>query len=470
MVIFVALFTFSVASWAETKISPQFVVERVLGEGREAKQIDLREREAAAGLFDVRGLYDWTVSGSYNYEDSRSVNLSGLSNVRDLTSNWSLVNSKRLPTGTIFSLAYGRIQQNSVFRSFGNQSNRSPYVVYDEAKISVSQDLLGNFFGIAERSNLRSAERKVEAAGLQRKEEQEALVLVALGKFWDTYVARESLNEAMNQRSKYEALVKEVEQKARLGFANPGDLPKARAEFAAQVRNVKSASFHYLRNLEDLLTTMRFDEREVKLEVSQELPPLPRMEEPSVDGLRQVEANRVFFESAQMTKSATDISVRFPELKLVASASYTGSEPTAGKAFSAVTGGDSPKYSIGLVLNYRFFSDQYLASQTRADVGMERAYHNLAQAKERLTSDNRVVMDQVRFAHASALSAIEAMEQWERAVRAQESSYRQGRLDFSQLIQDYNAYYRARSEKIRAIGDYQIALHRYAAGVDQLVK
>jgi outer membrane protein TolC len=463
---------FSAAAQAkEIPLSPQFVVDRILTEGRRARSIELDALDAYTAYYDVFSAYDLAFTGRGTYENSRIQQLSGGGNLQDRTSIYTVGISKRIPTGTTIGLGFTRTMQNSVFRAT-TTSLRPSYVVYDYGEVTLTQDLLGNFFGIAERKNNQAARDLLASSDLAKKEAQEALVLDALKLFWDTYVARESLREAIAQREKYEALVKEVQNKSRLGFSAPGDLPKARAEYGAQVRNVKASSFTYLSSLDALLTAMRMEDadRDVRFEVKEELPPLPTMLMPKVEDLRQVKVYRTAFESLDLAKRATELSVNWPELKLIGSAGATGLESTSSRAFSSMTKADRSRYLVGLEMNYKFFSDGNKASLNRTMVGAERAFNTYLLSKETQRQDLSTVMESVRYTYAAALSSIDELKEWENAVKAQESSYRQGRQDFSQLIQDYNRFFQAKSQRIRAIGNYHIALHAYAAAVDELVR
>lgn len=470
MLLLSLLLPFSAAA-AEIRVDPQFVVNRILGEGYQSKTIDLTAQSAFTDYYTTYGLYDWSLAASAGYVDSRAQTLSGGGNLRDKTSIWSLNLSKRIPTGTTFGLDFSRTLQNSTYRP-GSTALRPSYGVYDVGELSLKQDLLGNFFGIAERKNLRVAEQKIESAQMIQKESQEQLVLDSLKLFWDTYVAKESLREAVSQRDKYDALVKEIQSKTRLGFVNPGDLPKALAEYGAQVRNVKTSSFNYLENLDKLVTAMRLDEneRDLRFEVREDLPALPVMVAPPLEELRSVKVSQTLSDAAELTKRASDISADWPELYLEGKAGYTGLESTQGKAFASMTSGNHPTYSVTLNLNYKFFSDTNKATKNSAGVAYEQAFNNLLSQKDEQKRLLTNAMERVRLTHVAAVSAIDETAQWEKAVREQERSYRQGRLDFSQLIQDYNSYYRSRATRIRAIGDYHIALHAYAASIDQLVR
>lgn len=466
------VFAAAPARSAPLRVNPQFVIDRILSQGRDARTIELDRLKADSFVYQARAAYDWIFSGNASYENSRAQFLSGGGNLQDKTSIWAASMEKRIPTGTIFKLTFSRTLQDSIFRpNTTSSSSRSPYAVFDDAELALTQDLLGNFFGLAERRANHAAEQAVEAAELNKKDQLESLVLSSLQQFWNAYVAKESLRDAIQQRDKYEALVKEIEGKARRGFVNPGDLPKARAEYGAQVRNVKTASFNYIDAVDKLFTAMRIEApaEAIEFQVDEELPPMPMMVAQSVDRLRAVESADLAFQAASETKRAADLS-SLPSLQLVGKANYTGLEPTQSKAFATLTDGAHPKYSIGLLLSYRFFSDKTRTDQNDANVGYEKALNTLLKAKEDQTRILKTSMEQVRLSYAAAASAIDEAKNWAETVKEQERSYRQGRLDFSQLIQDYDSFYRSRSTRIRAIGDYHIAINAFAAANDRLVE
>lgn len=454
---------------AEVRITPQTVVSRILSEGRDARSIELDALSAYTQYYSVGAAYDLGLSARASYEDNRLVTISGGGNLRDKTTIWSAVLSKRIPTGTVFELGYNRTLQDSTFRT---TSLRAPYAVYDLAEITVTQDLLGNFFGIAERRNLEAAQELLDSSALLKKEKQEELVLSSLKLFWDAYVARESLREANNQRDRYEALVKEVQSKSRVSIASPGDVPKAKAEYAAQVRNAKEAWYTYSTTLDRLLTAMRMDsnERNVEFEFKEEFPSLPTMVAPQVESLRAISIQKTLYDAADLKSKSVELSAEWPELKLIGSAGYSGLAGSHGDAFSSVRGRDHPSYLVALELSYKFFSDGRKASLNDALVGVESALNSLEKTKEDMRQALNAAMEYVRYTYAAVNSADEEMKQWDAAVKAQERLYKQGRLDFSQLIQDYNSYYRSRSSRLRALGDYHIALHSYSAAIDELVK
>lgn len=460
----------SIASQAEVlKITPQFVVERVLSQGRDAKNIEFEALKAYYPLSLVLSIYDLKFDGSVSYEMSRARVIGGGGNDQDKTTIWTTLLSKKTSTGTTFSLGYDRTLQNSIFRT-GSTSTRTPYAVLDEAEFTIKQDLMGNFFGIVDRRAEEVARQNIYVASLQKKENQEQLVVTALQLFWDTYVAKETLRENINARNKYEEVVKSIEEKTRTGFSDPGDLPRARAEYETQKKNVKEASFQYISLMDRLFTMMLLPPRdEIVFDVPVEVPPLPPLTKKEISSLRSVRAAEISATNAELEKRAADLGA-LPSLSVFGRANYTGLESLASRSFADVTANRYPEYEVGLNLSYNFFSEGTKGNQQLKGVLYEQSLNNLAKTKE--TEDNHLLetLEKVKARYAVAVSAIESVKFWEQAVKAQERSFKQGRVELSTLFTDYRSYYEAQSVRTKAIGDYHISVNELAAARDVLIE
>ena len=458
---------------AETVLSRQMVIDKILSDSRESRRLDLNQQSAYTAYYRTFGAYDFTLGGRVGYLESKIRYLSGGGNLEDDTATYGLTLSKRLPTGTLLGIDYTRQRQNSSLRANQNFGGRNPLVVYDVGNFTLTQDLLGNFLGVAERELRTSAELSLQTAELAKVENKETLVLSTLTMFWNAYVAQQTLQEANFQKDKYEELVKEIQNKNRLAFVMPGDLPKAKAEYGARVRLVKNASYEYARTLELLLTALRMQDTShtVRFDVqAEDIPPLPTLVMPIVDNLRAVQAAEKSFESANLTQKSLERTNTYPDVKFVAAVGLTGLGNNSRLALSDFGSTDYNQWSAGITVSYRFDSDLYRGNINEARVNSDLAFNSLGKQKEDSRQQIGVAMEQVRFTYAAAVSALDEFKNWSDALKAQEANFRQGRVDFSQLVIDYNSYYQSRITRLQAIGNYHIALDTYSSAVDDLLK
>ncbi len=470
---FLILF-FAVTATAEPKqplkVSPQFVVAELLSEGRQAKEVTLNAEQSEVALHRALAIFDLSLNGSTSYEYNKSATLSGIGNLEDKTTVWKVGLAKKTPTGTTIGLGYTRTRQDSVFRP-NSTSSRPPNVYLDDGQFSITQDLLGNFFGIVDRANVNVARRNVEQADLLKKENLEDLVLQGVRLFWQTYVAKETLRESLAARDKYATLVKDVERRSHLGFTDPGDLPKARAEYEGQASTVKQASLDYLQLTDQLFTLLnrKADQYEIQFVADRELPPVPNLARKDSTELRKVQAGTIALENAAVARKVAGFS-GLPTLQFVGAVDYTGLETTRGQAFATMTSGVSPKVSVALQMTYNLFSEGTRATIQEQEINYMLQEVTLSRTKDELTDTLKAAAEKVQATRSIAENSTRALKFWEETVRARERSYRQGKVDFSQLILDYDSYYKAQSLRTKAIGDYNIALNEFAAANDHLIE
>lgn len=470
-IIFLAVyFLLSGNAFAVIKITPQFVVNKVLTDGRDVKNIDYEARKADLPLSQARAIYDWQLTSKVSYELSRFESMLGPTNLQDRTTVWNAAMTKKIPTGTTFTLAYTRTFLDTIFNP-SSTVTRPSFEVGDEVNFTLKQELSGNFFGIVDRYNEKVALQNTYVAALNKKESQQDLVLQSIRLFWQTFIAKESLRDAIAAREKYNTLVVRLTGKSQSGFANPGDLAQAKAQYQAQESSVKEASYSYLSSLQKLFVAMRMNEsaQETILDIPEEIPSMPAFSEADISGIRKVKSAQVTYENAEIEYRASKLA-GLPELNLVGKANYNGIDRQQDRSFADMTSGYHPKYYIGLELSYRLDSDLIRGQQAYKTVAYEQAQNNLLKIKEEQENTIFTTAQKVRSSYGSAISATEAAKYWEQAVREMEVSYRQGRIDTSAIIQAYGNYYRALSVKTKAIGDYQISLNEYAAIKNKLVE
>jgi hypothetical protein len=92
------IFSNGLTQAAEIRLDPQFVVNQILGEGRDAKEVEYKAQAAYTDYYNNYAAYDWQFDGSSTYEDSRKQILSGGGNLRDKTSIWAATLKKSIPT------------------------------------------------------------------------------------------------------------------------------------------------------------------------------------------------------------------------------------------------------------------------------------------------------------------------------------------------------------------------------------
>lgn len=455
----------------EITLTQKDVAELVLKQGSKTKEVNLTYQQYRLAPALALSAYDWNLTAESGFEYDKQATLMTSSNPIDAKYEryrTTVGLSKSFTTGTLLGVEASRLSQK--FSTDGVIPNPPPgEQTLDIAGISLEQALLGNFFGVADRGIVNSAELTYQANNINRANELESVVLDAISQFWNTYVAQESFQESVNSRDRYKKLVDAVKRKTSLGYSNPGDLPQVQAEFETREQSVKRNSATYLQNLENLITLLGLEPgTEIKFSVPQVIPPVPKLAAKNIEDLRTVRSQKLRVEAAEEALKAAQ-SNSYPTLNFVGRVYTSGVDEQSENSYSELVSGTKPKYYMGLRFQYNFGSDiqneQVINKKLAKDLEATRLSRmNLESADIEAQAQRKV-----QSTYAVAVSAEKQKAFRERASQELNRSYNQGRTDISILITAMNNFFDAEVAYIRAVGDYATALNEWAAARDELI-
>jgi outer membrane protein TolC len=444
------------------------VAELALSQGYKTKQVNLKYQQLKLPLVETLAKYDWTLDVATGLQIDKSAHLLTSPNKNDDRYdqyNTTFGVKKPFSSGTLLGVNASRLSQ----RQDAATSTAPDEQTLDNAGISLEQSLLGNSFGIADRATLNSADYTYKAQEVQRANELEDVVLEAIRQYWATYVAQENFKESVASRDRYKKLVDSVKRKSSVGYANPGELTQAQAEYEVREQTVKVTSTAYLTGLENLIFLLDLPPgSEIKFDVSSELPPVPKLAELKVEELRAIRSQKLKVQAADENLTAFK-SNSYPTLNLVGKAYTSGVDESAEGSYSELMSGKKPLYYIGLRFNYYFGSDvqneRIIASKLQKDL----EDINLRQATLNATDVEGQNARRVQAFYAVAISAEKARSFREKAVNELTRTFNQGRTDISILIDAMNKFFNSEVIYSQAVGDYQTALNEWAASRDELI-
>ncbi len=455
------------------RLTPQLVVDRVLNLGLQRQVLDANLVSAELPIFQAKAAYDFRLMAETNYEVNRGDTMNVIANNEEDKNFSALLGlSKQLGSGTDLRINYRRSSVASLLNPFAQNQGFPSTRTLDSFSLELEQDLLKNAFGRDQRLQVKTAQKSYLRAQKERMEGLEDVVLEAMEHFWHSYVAQENLRESVESRDRYSRLVANVRDKARLGFAAPGELASAQAELELQQQRVKQASLQYLNHVDQLLRLLRLDyHTEVEFQIEEILPALPEFSELSLEemeGLRSLQVARSQVKEQHQIVNLTQSSHR-PQLSLIARITQTGAEEEPTQALSKMLDGSRPIYFIGLKLTHPLDSSLRRGDILAARAELQRREVLLEKVRDSVNNQLRQAKREINALYLIAESSLKSVELWKQAAREIDNSYRQGRTDISEVVRIYNSLQAAETQRTRAIGDYHIALNRLAALRDELV-
>ena len=452
-------------------LTPQKVVDRLLADGFEKKDVDLQRTIDAKDYYDAKGYFDFGFEAKTSYEQVNLEPLGPFENEKEETYDFSTKLLKPLGWGSTVSLEYSRDSIKRQLNPFLASNNSLSTITTDFVHLELQQNLLNNFAGGIHDRRLKMQELLETVRDEQLLEDTEDLIIEGLEQFWKTYVASENLKAAIDTRDRYLRLVKTSKRKARLGFAAPGELARVEAEYEQKDQTVKELSAAYLTDLDALFLLLGVaPPDQVNFEIGgEEIPGLPSLTRFDVDQIRDYKIQKLATRSWEMKKRIVD-SEQTPKLDMVARLSYRGADEEASEAFSDLSGGNSPTYFVGLTFQTYLGSSSQKGARQKAMAEYKKSQLQLEKKRIELKNIVNESYRKVSAWYQIAQSSQSTVEKRTKALKQIEAAYSQGRLDVSHVIEAFNLLLNAKTRMTTSIGNYHIWRNSLASLRDELIQ
>lgn len=459
------------AARAVLNLTPTEVAKLILTDSYRAKEVNYNADLIRLPYAQVLAKYDFNLYFETGYQKSKfetaGMNNSSSSDM-DQSQLTTLTLSKPFSTGTTALIEFTRNQTRYDLLATAPVTFVDRYT-QNIAGLTLTQNLWRNFFGMADRAEISSAEMYYQASRVTRANDLQALVLEALEAYWNAYVAQETFQEALNSRDRYEKLVSSIRRKSSYGYTSPGELPQIQAEFEVRQQTVKTTSADYLAALDKLVTLLRIQPgTEIRFQAIEDIPLPPKLSPVEVDNLRSIKSARLRKDAADKAYDGSKSRNR-ADFSLVGKVYTSGLDETDSEADNEFLAGTRPRYYVGVKYQYNFGSgvqdEDILNKKLTKELEATRYERARLEVGDSLTNLER----QIQATYNVAVSVKNQRVLREKAINELNRTYMQGRTDISILIDAMTKYFDSEINFIRTIGAYQIALNRFAAARDELI-
>jgi outer membrane protein TolC len=450
-------------------LSQKDVAEIVLKQGRITQETNLQYQNFRLAVAQSLSAYQWNLNLTSGYLFDKSVGFASTSYDKQETLTTDLLLSKSFTTGTNTSVEYKRSSFKGEPNAAGTTAGVRSLQTQDLLGLNIEQNLWANFFGNADRADVDAADLTYKSQSILRTNDLENVVLNTIRLFWTTYVSEQNFHEAVTSRDRSKKLADAVRKKSGFGYANPGELSQALADYEARVQDVKDASTVYLANLDNLNTTLSLPTNcEVKFAIPQVVPAVPQLPEKKIEDLRQIKSQKLAATAAQRALDSAE-SKDAPTFKLVGKIYTYGVDQDTEGSYSSMVSGGHPQYYAGVALQYPFGADILSESRLNKKYARDLQQVRLSRAEQESQDALAQAQRKVQSTYSAVLSAVEQRKYRERALQELSRSFSQGRTDISIYIDAMNKFSASEIQYSQAIGNYQTALNEWAAARDELI-
>ncbi|MGB0582585.1 MAG: TolC family protein [Limisphaerales bacterium] len=365
---------------------------------------------------------------------------------------------------TVSGLSYGL--NSSVRNNIGANPGGPFENSSGSASFNVRQPLLRNSWIDSTRMNIRISRNSLRSSQLGLEQAIAQLVTRVERAYYDLILARNSIQVQEQALRLTEELLRANRQRVQVGVMAPLDEKQTESQLAARQASLRSAqrslvsqSYGLKRMLTDDIATWRL----IEIKPTEHLIAVPQkfdLHESWGIALRQ----RPDLLQARIGIENDGVSLKFrrnqlyPSLDVVASAGYSGNNREYAGVLDDVFDGDSPRYSVGAVLNFPISNRAQRKQYQMQKVRNRRSLLNLKDTEQSIMTEVALNIEQAQTAYDQIATTRTAREFAEIALRAEEKKLEIGKSTSFVVLQLQRDLTSARSSEINALADYNKAL------------
>lgn len=433
-------------------------IDRALENNLEIKSQRIDPAIGSWGIVGAQGVYDPTLSGGINYQDSVTPEEAGTSTDRlidrRLQSSGSL--NGLLPTGATYDFS------TETTRDTGNFQTISNFLFTGTAGVSLSQPLLKNFgFGINS-ANIRIA-RESQSIALQ------TFIQLVMSKindvstaYYELIFAIENYKSALETRALAQQLLDENRKREQVGTMSPLDVIQAEAGVAESEQTVITTE----RAIKDNENTLKrlICQRVTELRGVSLVPvdyPLVQMVAIDVDfSTNTALEKRADYLSLKHALEKQNISVQFsrnqlwPEIDLQGSYGLNGGGRTFNRYSDSLSSGDNPVWMVGVALTVPLGNRAARANYHIARLDADQAVLSLKSLEQDIVVEVDNAVGHVETNLKSVEAARAATRLAQESLDAEKKKLLAGTSTTFLVLQAQSQLATSRSLEIRAEADY----------------
>jgi len=371
--------------------------------------------------------------------------------------------------GTSFSDNYGNLP---LFDTNGVVIGRLPF---DSANSSLGvftmrQPLLKNFWIDSPRLQIFLNKKNLKISELGLRNQIITTVTEVEAAYYNLIYADENVKVQQKALELAERLVAENRRRVEVGALAPLDEKQAESQAAASRANMLDAEASRQtaeRVLKALLSDDYNEWMDVRIEPTEALLALPSTLNRQESWRRGMEQRPDLLQARINVEKQTRVvsfqkNQLYPQLDLVGSFGYSGSEQEVSGAYSQIWDQDNPSYSYGVSVSIPLANTSERYSYKSAKVTKEQLQLQLRKLEQTILITIENAMADARISYERVSVTHQATQYADDALRAEQTKLEKGKSTSFVVLQLQSNLTAARSAEIRALADYNIALARLA--------
>lgn len=409
------------------------------------------------GLDKANSIFDTFLTANAGYSNDQSVSSTTFSGSKELENTYSLSLEKKFPTGTTITLegSHSRTWSDSSFVSINPAAEA-------EAKVSLSQSLGKNFFGLQDRLKVKLSQLDIAHSQYLSLDDIEKSLADVQKAYWNLILKEKELEIEKDMRDEAEKLYLRHKENYSLGLVEEPDLLASEAYLKQRENDVLIAELELKTAENDLLFLLNSPKNEVSI-IPKDSMNFSLKKENLYSVLNTAINNRRDYKALKNEALQKDISVRidknslWPEIDLEASLARNGVSSKAKRAWSNVTSEDNPALFLGLTVKVPLENREAKSGYNISLAEKEKVLLKLKKTERLILRDvnNRVSAVNTLKEKAEASKEILALQ--EEKLKAEEKRFKYGRSSSDLIIRYEEDLLNARLSLANDLYNYKIS-------------
>lgn len=426
--------------------------------------IQIAKLDAYISRFDLgkaESIFDTYLNLEANYNDDQRKQASTIFGTKTVETNYGVSLEKKMPTGTTVKIeaTQERDWTNSAFATLNP-------AIDAQAKVTLSQSLGKNFFGLSDRLGIKITKLDIESSDWLSLNNIEKALAGAQKAYWTLVLKDEEVRIKKDILKEAQELLKVYKDKYEIGLAELPDLLANEANVKLKENAVLVALLERETAKNELLFLLNLEDTSVNIK-PQDILDIAVSRVEIYSSLKEAVDNRRDYRIARNSLLSKDIDVTvkknalWPEIDLEASLARNGVTTSDKQSWQDVTQEDNPEIFLGITIKMPLENREASSQFNQAKLNKEKSILNLKRVERLIFKELNNQVTQVNTL-AEEVKTLRAVAEFQAKKLAAEKKRLQYGRSSSDLIIRYQ------DDLLQAELSLASALFRYRASLIDL--
>ena len=456
---------YGVVSKKQLPLSEKDVLKEVLSSGLFIQKVKIEKQKNLSQLLEKKYSFSsWGAFSNWTHSKRTNPQIFVFESKEDKSRSWTLGLEKKIPYGLSLKSVYSDLSEAQINSDFLN-SAKSPEQIYRKNfSLEWSLNLTS---ALAQHWTLQAIQHGQNANEWLYYERAEELALKAASQYWKTYLTWMTYTQSKEGLKTYRRLVRQINNKKKYDFLNPGERPQILAEYENLKQAVDKQEQHYENEKRALLLFLQKNPDEYEIQFKEEqLSPLPSFPQIEIENTRiiKIKDKQIIEQELKLKTGKTKL---FPSIQFAGKGGLIpGSTSPKNLSFSS----KSSFYELGVSLNWIMFSKSFYEKVNQEKYMLEESKIDMEILKQELKNKINTLEKEILISYNNVHRARKSNSYQKKAFKELKKSFEQGRVDIFELINTESKLRESEVRKKAALSEYSLFTLQLLALRDQLVE